>query len=97
MLQGGFGDFYFYEIAMAVDGYGFNNDERMWRKYDKRIPPKDPGSSLTAPSLRRYPLETHRYPLEKGYLLEMHWYPLEKGIWRGQEIPANSILAAASK
>ncbi len=24
-------------------------------------------------------------------------YPFEKGIWRGREIPANSILAAASK
>ncbi len=29
MLQGGFGDFYFYEIAMAVDGFGFNDDKRI--------------------------------------------------------------------
>jgi hypothetical protein len=38
MLQGGFGDFYFYEIATAVDvdGFGFDNDERMQWKYDKK-------------------------------------------------------------
>jgi hypothetical protein len=24
------GVFYFYEIATAVDGFGFNNDKRMW-------------------------------------------------------------------
>jgi hypothetical protein len=29
MLQGGFGDFYFYEIATAADGFGFDNDERI--------------------------------------------------------------------
>jgi hypothetical protein len=44
--------FYFYEIAMAVDGFGFDNDERMQRKYDERIPPGDSGNSLRAPSLR---------------------------------------------
>jgi hypothetical protein len=29
MLQGGFGDFHFYEIATAADGFGFNNEERI--------------------------------------------------------------------
>jgi hypothetical protein len=91
MLRGGFGDFYFYEIATAVDGFGFNDNERMRQKYGKRIPPGDPGNLLRAPSLHRYPLEMRRYPLEKRR------YPLEKGIWHGWEIPANSILAAASK
>jgi hypothetical protein len=38
MLQGGFGDFYFYDIATAVDGFGFNDDKRMQRKYDKEDP-----------------------------------------------------------
>jgi hypothetical protein len=31
MLQYGFGDFYFYEMLQA-DGFGFNDNERMWRK-----------------------------------------------------------------
>jgi hypothetical protein len=70
----GHGVFYFYEIAMAVDGFGFDKDKRMWWKYDKRIPPGDPGNSSRPPSLRRYPLETHQYPLEKGYPLETHQY-----------------------
>jgi hypothetical protein len=39
MLQGGFADFYFCEIATAVHGFGFDNDKRMQRKYDKK---KDP-------------------------------------------------------
>jgi hypothetical protein len=38
MLQGGFGVFYFYEIATAVVGFGFNDDKRMQRKYDKKDP-----------------------------------------------------------
>jgi hypothetical protein len=29
MLQGGFGDFYFYEIATAVDGFGFDDNKRI--------------------------------------------------------------------
>jgi hypothetical protein len=37
MLQGGFGDFCFYEIAMAADGFGFGDDERTCR-----IMTKDP-------------------------------------------------------
>ncbi len=31
MLQGGFGDFYLYEIAMAADGFGFNDNKRIGR------------------------------------------------------------------
>jgi hypothetical protein len=62
----GHGAFYFYEIAMAVDGFGFNNNKRMWQKFDKRIPPRDPGNLSRAPSLRGYQLEMRRYPLEKG-------------------------------
>jgi hypothetical protein len=31
MFQGGFGGFYFYEIATAADGFGFNNDKRIGR------------------------------------------------------------------
>jgi hypothetical protein len=34
----GDGAFYFYEVAMAVDGFGFDNDERMRQKYDKKDP-----------------------------------------------------------
>jgi hypothetical protein len=55
-----FGDFYFYEIATAADGFGFNDNERMQRNYDKKISPRDPGYSSRAPSLRRYPLEKHQ-------------------------------------
>jgi hypothetical protein len=69
---------------MAADGFGFDEDKRMQLKYDKKIPPRDPGNLLRAPSLHWYPLEMHRYPLEKG-------------IWCRREIPTNSILAAASK
>jgi hypothetical protein len=30
--------FYFYEVATAVDGLGFDNYERMRQKYDKKDP-----------------------------------------------------------
>jgi hypothetical protein len=80
-----------------VDGFGFEDNERMRWKYDERIPSGDPGNLSRAPSLRRYQFEMRQYLLEKGYPLEMRRYPLEKGIWHGQEIPVNSILAAASK
>ncbi len=76
--------FYFYDIATAVDGFGFDDDKRMRRNYDKRIPPRVPCNLSRAPSPCRYPLEMRRYLLDTG-------------IWRRQEIPANSILAAASK
>jgi hypothetical protein len=78
MRQGGFGFFCFYEIATAVDGFGFDDNKRMWRRYDEKIPPRDPGNLSRAPSPRQYPLETRRYLLEKGYPLETRRYPLEK-------------------
>jgi hypothetical protein len=56
----------------------------MTKDYDERIPPRVPCNSLRAHSPRQYPLE-------------MRWYPFDAGIWRRREIPANSILAAASK
>ncbi len=34
--------FYFYEIDMAVDGFGFDDNKRMWQRYDKKIPSRDP-------------------------------------------------------
>jgi hypothetical protein len=76
--------FYFYDIATAVDGFGFDDDERMRRNYDKRIPPRVPCNLSRAPSPPQYPLEMPRYLLDTG-------------IWHRQEIPANSIIAAASK
>ncbi len=74
----GHGVFYFYEIDTAVEGFGFNNDERMRQKYDKRFPTGDPGNSSRAPPQRWYPLGARWYPLEKGYPMETRRYPLEK-------------------
>ncbi len=69
----GHGAFYFYEIPMAVDGFGFNNDERMRRNYGERIPPRDPGNASHAPSLHQYPLEMPQYPLDTGIWRGIRW------------------------
>jgi hypothetical protein len=94
----GHGAFYFYEIATAVDCFGFYNDEKMRKNYDKRIPPGDPGNLSRAPSLHWYPLETRWYILEKG----IHWR--RAGIhWRkesgasGRFPPFPSLLLSPNK
>ncbi len=37
---------YFYEIATAADGFGFNNDKRIRGIMTKWIPLRDPGNAL---------------------------------------------------
>jgi hypothetical protein len=69
----GHGAFYFYEIAMAADGFGFDNDERMRQNYDERIPPRDPCNLLRALSPCRYPLEMRRYKLGTGIWRVICW------------------------
>jgi hypothetical protein len=73
MLQGGFGDFYFYKITTAADGFGFDDNERMRQNYDKKIPPRDPGNLLRAPSPHQYPMEMRRYPFDTRIWRGIHW------------------------
>jgi hypothetical protein len=100
MLQGGFGGFHFYEIATAADGFGFKDNKRI-------------SGIMTKGSLQGILVMRRKLPLCAGIHWRrtgIHWvwslaryplgtrqYPLDTGIWRGREIPANSILAAASK
>jgi hypothetical protein len=92
--------FYFYVIATAADGFSFDDDERI-------------GGIMTKGSLQGILAMHYKLPLCAGsigdtpvsigywslarYPLEMRRYLLDTGIWRGREIPTNSILAAASK
>jgi hypothetical protein len=102
MLQGGFGDFYVYEIATAADGFGFDDNKRISGIMTKG---SLKGSSQCVRSSLSVLVSIGDMPVSIGYWrwrlarypLETHRYPLDTGIWCKREIPANSILAAASK
>jgi hypothetical protein len=92
--------FYFYVIATAADGFSFDNDIRIGRIMTKGSLQgiwQCVASSLSAPvSIGDTPVSIRYWSLA-WYPLETCQYPLDTGIWRGREIPANSILATASK